>query len=275
MRASEFIVEAKDPKEDDLNIIKDVKDAYDAGYTPDDTVKLTGLSYASVMRVLKTHYQDRKKPSHKPKELDAVKAAWDRGLKARQIADELGLPRARVTNLLAVYYPERQDKSRVLNDINDLSTDEKNNIIANWQKGSSVRELALKYDINDHAMSDYIVGVVGRAAMDDRIASTGYKKDVLTQTDIENIVKLYQKGETLADLAKEYSVSVNNIKYHLMRKGVFLPVRKNNVSIDAEPAVVQSIIDMHLRGTSVNAIANKLNISASMVRYHLLRHGAI
>jgi DNA-binding NarL/FixJ family response regulator len=275
MRAYEFVVEARDPREDDPNIIKDVKDAYDAGYTPDDTAKLTGLSYASVMRMLKTHYQDRTRPSRKPKELDAVKAAWDSGLKAKQIADELGIPRAKVTNLLSVYYPERQDKSRVLNDINDLSTDEKNNIIANWQNGSSVRELALKYDINDHAMSDYIVGVVGRAAMDDRIASTGYKKDVLTQTDIENIVKLYQNGETLPDIARKYNVTGNNIRYHLMRKGVFVPARGNNTAINAEPALVQSIVDMHLKGMSVNTIAKNLNVSSNTVRYHLLRHGAL
>jgi hypothetical protein len=122
-------------------------------------------------------------------------------------------------------------------------------------------------------MAKVIANAVGQDAIDDRNNSLGINKTVITAADIPNIVKMYQDNVPVAQIAKQYNVASNNIKYHLMKQGVFNP-KKTARSLEIDSPDVDKIINMHLSGFATPTIAKKTGLSIGKVRYHLMMHGA-
>lgn len=271
MRASEFIIEApRDQRLNDPKIISDVKQAYDMGLKLDDISRVVDIPYTIAKRILDLHYRERvsnPRPKRYSDGANAIIAAWDSGLKSKQIAIKLGIPREKVVSVLQDRYPNRIGKQVQGKYIKPeiLTPDEQTDLISQWREGSSVTSVAKKYNIHPTVLAPWIKTTVGPDEYNKTISNRGYSKQTLSSEDVRDIIDLYTSGESISDIAKSYNTLYNTIKYHLMKQGKIAPADNAIVS----PATIDKMVDLKKAGYSVAQIGQKLDIGYSTVRHYL------
>lgn len=274
MRAWEFIAEARDPRESDPRIIQDVKDAYDMGYTAEQSAALLGITYSAVQRILQSHYSDRDRSqrARKPNAMaDAVMQRLRQGQQRRLISKELGISLQDINRLLQQHYPDREGKQEQKRGrIDALSDQDKQDIVTIWRGGKSLADIAKQYDLNPVLLSALMKSLVGQAEFDQRLQSAGTHKHAISADDIPNIIKAYQSGRTVGSIGKEYGVNGNAIKYQLVKHGVF----SGNIEQPLTQQQIDTAKTLQGQGYSIRQIADKLGMKNYYIgRYALNRAG--
>jgi len=270
MRAWEFIAEARDPRESDPRIIQDVKDAYDMGYTAEQSAELLGLTFSAVKRILQAHYadRDRSQRERKPHAMaDAVMQRLKQGQHRRMISKDLGISLQDINSLLQQHYPDREGKRELKKGrIDALSDQDKQDIITIWRGGKSLADIARQYDLNPVLLSAMIKSLVGQDEINQRLQSAGTHKHAISADDIPNIIKAYQSGRTVGDIGKEYGVNGNAIKYQLVKHGVF----SGNIEQPLTQQQIDTAKTLQSQGYSIRQIADKLGMKNYYIgRYRL------
>lgn len=268
MRYWEFIHEVVDPRENDPRIIQDVKDAYDMGYTVEQTVQLLGITYSSVQRILKKNYPDRVSTTRarRPNELaDMVISRIKQGLPRKLIAKELDITTNQINNLLNNYYKDRPEKRVIRPNIIDSMSDlEKQEIIGRWQQGESVYQLSAETGAHPNAIKALLIQAIGPEELDKRAKKLG-NRPIIPDNVMLDIIAAYKAGRGISDISRQYGVMPNAIKYHLTKLGLYTTSAKS-------PLNAKNIADAKLwrnQGYSITAIANKLGLDIGPARYWL------
>jgi len=277
MRASEFIAEGRSLIPYTQQQIDDVKAAYDQGYTTEDTAKLLDIGYMDVKRILDRHYTERtskprpKRIQHNQPEIDKIKAAWDRGMRPQEISKTLNIPRHRVNAILQYNYPDRPNKQSLEKYTvpAELSDTDKASIIAHWRQGMSLTKLAQQYNMHP----SYVRTVVQSVVPDDEYAAWTAKqvtnKRAISKDDVPKIVDAYLNGKEIRDIAKDYGVNYNAIKYHLMQQGMTQAPSTKSFAYDVGPQDIDKMVNMRKAGKSVQQIADIMNVPGGTVRHYL------
>lgn len=269
MRAHEFIFEAPmDTRLNDPKIIDDVKQAYDMGLKLDDISSVVGIPYTVAKRILDMHYHERvsnPRPKRYSDEANAIISAWDSGLKPKQIAIKLGIPREKILSILQTRYPDRAGKQKTGNTKpEDLTPTEQADVVSDWKTGGSISSVAKKYNIHPAVLGPWLKTMVGSSEYDKIITDRGYQKQTLTAKDVQDIIELYTSGKSISDIARAYNTLYNTIKYHLMKQGKIAPAG-NVLTSDT----IDKMVDLKKAGYSVTQIGQKLNIGYNTVRHYL------
>ena len=274
MRAWEFIAEAKTYTQRQID---DVKSAYDQGYTTEDTAKLLDIGYMDVKRILDRHYPERtskprpKRIQHNQPEIDKIKAAWDRGMRPQEISRTLNIPRHRVNAILQYNYPDRPNKQSLekYTAPDQLSDSNKASIVAHWRQGASLTKLAQQYNMHP----SYVRTVVQSVVPDDEYAAWSdkqlYAKRAIGKDDVPKIVDAYLNGKEIRDIAKDYGVNYNAIKYHLMQQGMTQAPSTKSFAYDVGPQDIDKMVNMRKAGKSAQQIADIMNVPGGTVRHYL------
>lgn len=273
MRAHEFIAEAYTytPQQ-----IDDVKAAYDQGYTTEDTAKLLNLSYSDVKRILDRHYPERtSKPRPKrilknQPEIDKIKAAWDQGMRPQEISKTLGIPRPRVLMILQQHYPDRPNRQiERWTAPEQLPASQQTDIIAQWRQGTSLSKLAQQFKLLPTTLRDFVRSNVPDDEYNARSIQQTTTKRAIGKEDIPKIVDAYLNGRMIKDIAKDYGVNYNAIKYHLMQQGMSQLPSTKSFAHDVGAEDIDKMIMMRKNGKTMNQIAGIMNIPIGTVRHYL------
>lgn len=274
MRAWEFIAEAKTYTQRQID---DVKSAYDQGYTTEDSAKLLDLSYTDVKRILDRYYSERtSKPRPKrilqtQPEIDKIKAAWDSGMRPQEISKALNIPRDRVVAILQNNYSDRPNKQSLekYTAPDQLSDADKATMVAQWRQGASLAKLAQQYNMHP----SYVRTVVQSVVPDDEYAAWSdkqlYAKRAIGKDDVPKIVDAYLNGKEIRDIAKDYGVNYNAIKYHLMQQGMTQAPSTKSFAYDVGPQDIDKMVNMRKAGKTMQQIADIMKIPPGTVRYYL------
>lgn len=91
---------------------------------------------------------------------------------------------------------------------------------------------------------------------------------IMSSSDINNIVNLYQSGVVSKEIAEKYRITQRKVADILRREGV--PLSPVQTSID-----IPHIISLYNSGVSENAIAKEIGVSRSVVRNRLIKSGVV
>jgi hypothetical protein len=274
MRAHEFIAEAKTYTQQQID---DVKSAYDQGYTTDDSAKLLDLGYTDVKRILDRYYLERTtKPRPKrilqnQPEIDKIKAAWDTGMRPQEISKTLNIPRDRVVAILQNNYSDRPNKQSLekYTAPEELSDADKATMVAQWRQGVSLAKLAQRYSMHPSLARILIQSLVSSDEYSAWSDKQTYAKRAIGKDDVPKIVDAYLNGKDIRDIAKDYGVNYNAIKYHLMKQGMSQAPSTRSNAYDVRPQDIDQMVSMRNAGKSVQRIADIMNLPWGTVRYYL------
>ena len=91
---------------------------------------------------------------------------------------------------------------------------------------------------------------------------------IISSSDINNIINLYQSGVVSKEIAKKYRITQRKVADILRREGVLLSPVQTTVDIPR-------IISLYNSGVSENAIAKEIGVSRSVVRNRLIKSGVV
>lgn len=187
--------------------------------------------------------------------IDAVKAKWDEGKTAIQIADELGFDRTKVSNILKKYYSDRPNKSRYDQETIEL-------VKLDWDSGKLPMEIAtnLNLDITTvrHILNKYYPDRSGK-----RIEFA----KALNDEDKANMVLAFMSGKTATEIANEYGLEHTTIKGILKNRlghkyDVEMARRRSlpgeDISGKITPEMLDKAIHMYRQGKSTVLISDEL-----------------
>ena len=230
-----------------------------------------------VKRILDRHYPERtskprpKRIQHNQPEIDKIKAAWDRGMRPQEISKALNIPRDRISAILNTNYSDRPNKQSLekYTAPEELSDADKATMVAQWRQGVSLAKLAQRYRMHPSSARILIQSLVPGDEYSAWSDKQLYAKRAIGKDDVPKIVDAYLNGKHIRDIAKDYGVEYNTLKYHLMKQGMSqAPSTKSN-AYDVGPQDIDKMVGMRKAGKTMQQIADMMKIPGGTVRYYL------
>ena len=191
-------------------------------------------------------------------------------MRPQEISKTLDIPRERVLMILQQHYPDRPNRqvarSVAPDELPDATKDE---IISLWRSGTSLSKLAEKYNMVAVTLRNWLMSQIPADEYAARSAQQPTLKRAISKDDIPNIVNAYLAGKEIRDIAKDYGVNYNAIKYHLMQQGMSQLPSTKSFAHDVRAEDIDRMVTMRKNGKTMNQIAGIMNIPIGTVRHYL------
>ena len=179
---------------------------------------------------------------------------WESGSSTRELAQKYGISLQSVYKVL-----KRNSTKRPIEPYPGISKETESNVVADWESGSSVRELAQKYGISNQS----VYNVLKRNSIKRRILSGPSDEEEF------DLIADWESGSSARDIAQKYGISITT---------VYAVLRKNNIERDrrtkADYEFEFDLITDWESGSSAIELARKYGISLANV-YSVLKKNDI
>lgn len=152
--------------------------------------------------------------------------------------------------------------SRLPRQLVRLKPDQVRDLVASYQSGMSVTEVAQKFSVTPETASAKL-----RAAG----ITIRHQKPTIPESELDTLRTLYEQGATLVDLGKRYGCSRTTVANALQAHGVALRGQPPSLTLEQ----IDEAVRRYESGDSLAKVATALGVSTRTIYVRLLERGVL
>jgi transposase len=252
----------------ELNAVK----LYKKGISLSNIAEVFNVSRSTINEIIEKNNLEKKGPGYYGKKINSdqefqVLSLYSQGLTVKDIGKQFEVDQVTISSVLkkhGVYIIPVEERVRKFNQ------EQEKEIVQLYNKGETIKDIAAMYEVSSTPITRILKENNIEIRQHPFLKCKNYETKI-KKSQYPKLIKLYQSGQSMTDLAKQFQVTSQTISRILRKKNILIRPGKFYAT-KLSPQEHKQIIVLYKKGASSNKIAEQFGVNPGTIIGVLKKH---